>query len=207
MKYLVRVLFILALLCGVTSHARAVGVDFHAQVLDPTCENNNSACTVDLADLGVPFPITLTEINCANHNITGPTSTPFGCFVGTNQSGGPITSFTLDFTGAILAGGTCDTDLSNTGISLPVGVGPAFGVTGCKIDSAGGFDLTFSGGEITDTNQFIILEVGVDPSLIAGSATADPVPEPDSLLLLSTGVMMMATGLFLKQRRFAFGKK
>jgi hypothetical protein len=53
----------------------------------------------------------------------------------------------------------------------------------------------------------IILEEGVDPTLFKGSGTADPVPEPDSLLLLSTGAMMMATGLFMKRRRFAFGRK
>ena len=35
MKYLLRVLFVLAMFCGFTSHARAVGVDFHVQVLDP----------------------------------------------------------------------------------------------------------------------------------------------------------------------------
>jgi hypothetical protein len=36
-----------------------------------------------------------------------------------------------------------------------------------------------------------------------GAAT----PEPESLALLSTGVMMMMAGLYMKQRRFAFGKK
>jgi hypothetical protein len=207
MKYLLRVLFILALFCGVTSHAHAS--DFHAQVLDPTCENNNSACTLNLTDLGTSFPITLTETNCAAHNITGPSSGDFGCFVGTNQTGGPITSFNLDFTGSVLTGATCDTDLTNTGIGLPPGgIAPAFSITGCSPDGAGGFDLTFSGGAITDTNQFIILEVGVDPSDIGASAVANPVPEPDSLLLLSTGAMMMTAGMFLnKRRRFAFLKK
>jgi hypothetical protein len=206
MKYLLRILFILALFCAVTNHAHAT--NFHAQVLDPTCENNNSACTLGLTDLGTSFPITLTEINCANHNISGPASGDFGCFVGTNQTGGPITSFSLDFTGSVLSGASCDTDLSNSGISLPVGIGPAFSLSGCSSDGAGGFDLTFSGGAITDTNQFIILEAGVDPSKLGASAVADPVPEPDSLLLLSTGAMMMSVGMFLnKRRRFAFLKK
>jgi hypothetical protein len=75
------------------------------------------------------------------------------------------------------------------------------------VDADGGFALTFSGGSIPDGNSFVILEEGVDPTEFKGTATADPVPEPDSLLLLSTGAMMMATGLFMKSRRFAFGKK
>ena len=46
MKYLLRVLFILALFCGVSSHARAQG--FHAGLADPnTCGPvNTSACTI-----------------------------------------------------------------------------------------------------------------------------------------------------------------
>jgi hypothetical protein len=75
------------------------------------------------------------------------------------------------------------------------------------VDSKGGYDLTFSGGSIATGHNLIILEEGVDPTLFMGSAVANPVPEPDSLLLLSTGAMMMATGLFMKRRRFAFGKK
>jgi hypothetical protein len=73
----------------------------------------------------------------------------------------------------------------------------------------GGFDLTFSGGSIAAGHTFIILEEGVDPTLFTGMATADPVPEPDSFLLLATGVMM--TGLYLgttrRQRLFGFIKK
>jgi hypothetical protein len=210
MKHLLRVLFILALFCGVTGHARAAGVDFHAQILDPTCEDMNSACTLNEVDLGVGFPITFSASNCAAHGITGPMDLPFGCFVGTNQTGGPITTFSLDFTGAILAGATCDTDLSNTGITVPMGQGPAFSVSGCTPDGSGGFDLAFSGGTILDTNQFVILEVGIAPGPdngLGAAGTADPTPEPDSLLLFSTGALMMTAGLYVKQRRYALGKK
>jgi hypothetical protein len=72
----------------------------------------------------------------------------------------------------------------------------------------GGFDISFSGGSIGNSNQFIILEVGADPKLFDGSATANPIPEPNSLILFSTGSMMMMAALFLKkQYGFAFRKK
>jgi hypothetical protein len=48
-----------------------------------------------------------------------------------------------------------------------------------------------------------IFEDGVDPALLTdGSGTVSTVtPEPDSLLLLSTGAMMMTAGLFLRRQR------
>jgi hypothetical protein len=208
MKYLLRVLFVLALFVGFSSHAHAASIDFHAQVLDPDCPLTTSVCALDPVDLGVTFPISFSATNCSLQGITGPTDVPFGCFVGTNQTGVPLTSFSLDFTGSILQGATCDTDLP--GISLPPSIGPAFSPTGCTPDGNGGFDIAFSGGSIPFTHQFIIIEVGVDPGPDGGlgaTATADPVPEPDSFLLLTTGVMMMTAGVYIKQRRFALGNK
>jgi len=206
MKYIFRVLFILVLFCGVTSHARAQG--FHATVLDPDCPIDTSVCALDPVDLGVSFPISFTAENCSLQGITGPSDVPFGCFVGTNQTGVPLTSFALDFTGSILMGDTCDTEIP--GISLPEGVGTAFSVSGCTPDGTGGFNVDFTGGSIPFTHQFIILEIGVEPGLNNGldtSGTADPTPEPDSILLFSTGAMMMTAGLYMKRRQFAFGKK
>ena len=203
MKYLrVLLLFGIALFCGsVTSHAQDDGFDFHATVLDPTC-GPASECTLHPADIGVPFSVTLDAGTCSDAGVTGLPAPPFGCFLGTNATGTSITSFTLDFLSIPTITG-CDTNATST--SPPV----AFSVSSCVVDPAGGFDLTFSGGSIAAGHTFIILEEGVDPTLFNGMATVNPVPEPDSFLLLATGVMM--TGLYLgttrRQRLFGFIKK
>ena len=217
MKYLLALfLFVIALSCGsVTSHAQ--GIDFHTTVLDPTCPIDNSVCGVDVSDLGVPFPVSFTQQNCTTEGINGPGgSIPYGCFIGTNFTGGTITSFSLDFTSSALLGATCDTQ--TPGITFtptsPI-TGPAFGVSGCTPDRNGGFDVSFSGGNIVYPRQFVILEIGVTPcpvgtvsaDCLSASATADPTPEPNSLLLLSTGVMMSGLYLAKRQRLFAFRKR
>jgi hypothetical protein len=65
----------------------------------------------------------------------------------------------------------------------------------------------FTGGAIINSRFFIILETGLPAEDFIGSATVATAPEPDSILLLSTGAMM--AGLYLtKQRRLlAFLKK
>jgi hypothetical protein len=53
----------------------------------------------------------------------------------------------------------------------------------------------------------VIFESGLDPATVEGTGMVNT-PEPESLLLFSTGAMMMMAGLFLKkQPRFAFRKK
>jgi hypothetical protein len=213
MKNLLRVLFILALFCGVASLARAQrGADFHAQVLDPVCSTNPDAtCTLLPTDPGTPFTITLNALTCTDQGVTGlPTDgTPFGCFAGFNQTGFVLDSIDVSFDGALLSGVGCDTTLPE-GIAGPGGAGPAFSLSSCTPPSPSDpdFGLSFTGGTIGRTRTFILIETGIDPADFVGTATVGVVtPEPDSLLLLSTGAMMMVAGLFVKQRRFAFGKK
>ena len=190
-------LFVMVLLFGsVASHAQG----FHAQVLDPTCDITNTECILHPVDLGVPFSVSLLAGTCGDAGVNPLPAPPFGCFFAANLTGQPITSFTLDFSAIPFVTG-CDTNI--TGVSPPV----AFSVSSCVVDAEGGYGLTFTGGSIATGHNLIILEEGVDPTLFRGLATANPVPEPDSILLLSTGAMMMATGLFMKRRRFAFGKK
>jgi hypothetical protein len=211
MKYLLRVLFVFALSCGFASNARAAGVDFHAQVLDPVCSTTPDAtCTLLPADPGTPFSITLNALTCTDQGVTGlPTDgTPYGCFAGFNQTGFVLTSIDVSFDGALLPGIGCDTNVPDA--LGPNGQGPAFSTSSCTPPSADDpdFGLSFTNGSIGRTRTFILIETGVDPADFVGTATVGAAtPEPESLALLSTGVMMMMAGLYMKQRRFAFGKK
>jgi hypothetical protein len=206
MKHLLRVLFILALFCGVTSYAHAQD-DFHAQVLDPTCVTSPDAgCTLLPVDAGVPFAINLTASTCNDQETLGniPASlltAPYGCFVGTNDTGAPLTSIEVSFLAGPLGGAGCDTNVP----------GGAFGDATCTPPAPDSpnpmYTLSFTGGSIADSGAFILFETGLPAGDFTGTAVVNT-PEPDSFLLLSTGAMMMMAGLFLKrQRQVAFGKK
>lgn len=192
MKYLrVLILLSLALFCGSkTSHAQ---FDFHATVLDPAC-TDPTECQLHAVDLGVPFAVALGTQACTDAGVMPTPTGLYGCFVGTNLTGGNITSFVLDFANIPTITG-CDTNVTNV-TQPPV----AFSVSNCVVDGSGGYDLTFSGGSIIPGHSLIILEEGVAPGDFRGMGTVNPTPEPDSLLLLSTGVMM--TGLYVAKQRY-----
>ena len=196
MKYLLRVLFILALSCGFAGHARADAVDFHVQVLDPAnfCSTNPALCVV--ADPTASFPVTFTAATCALESIS--ITPPGGCLIVVNDTFQKFIS--LDVTFAGLGGLTFDCPTSD-----PKSI---FASSSCT--SSGGIDnLFFSGGDGLPGGQLmVIVETGVDPGLFNGTGTVGTAtPEPDSLLLLSTGVMM--AGLYLAKQRqlLAFLKK
>jgi hypothetical protein len=52
-----------------------------------------------------------------------------------------------------------------------------------------------------------IVEDGVDPSLFVGTGVVGTTPEPESLALLSTGMIMMTAGFFVNKRRQLFSAK
>jgi len=210
MKYLLRVLFILALFCGVTSHARAD--NFHMQVLDPNiCFTDPSVCLI--FNNSEPITISLNAETCKLAGVPDlPAGSDYGCAVLFNLTGEDITSLNITFSG--LEGLTFDCETS-----VP---GSIFADNSCG-SSGGGVDtFSFYGGVLApftlcdpSSGEAIIYENGVSPDLFQGG-TADvnepPIlftPEPDSLLLLSTGAMMMTAGLFVKRQRrlFALGKK
>jgi hypothetical protein len=210
MKYLLRVLFVLALFCGVTSHARAAGVDFHVQVLDPNVCNTGQQNKCLIGDPGVPFTFGLDSATCGFLGL--PSGANDGCLIIENNTFNQIfTSFQFDFVvNSSLAGASFDCPNTAVGTNSPV-----FTQVSCMQSPDGTTDeFTFSGGpgigpsSPTNPGQFAIFESGLPPGDFVGTGTINPTPEPDSLLLLSTGAMMMTAGLFMKKRReFAFSKK
>jgi hypothetical protein len=203
MKYLLRVLFVLALFFGFASNARAVGVDFHVQVLDPVCTVASPiVCTV--VDPSVPFPVTFTTNTCTLF-FGSPAPSTNGCFEVINASSGSFTSLDMTLTGFGSATFDCPTtSTSPASIFTDSSCGP-------------GEDLSFFGGSgLAPTKTMAVIiqitDQGVEDGLtigdFAGTAVVNQTPEPDSLLLLSTGAMMMTAALYMKkQRRFVFGKK
>ena len=202
MKHLLRVLFILALFCGVTGHARASG--FHATVLDPTgdsCLTPDNNCTI--YDTST-FSVQLSTAECTFLNL--PDAATDGCFLGINGTGETITSLSLIFSNAASLGSlTCDNADNPPGLPATIFTNPTCSSTGPP------YTLSFTGGDgLAPDGDFIIFEDGADPDdLGTGQGSVTITPEPDSFLLFSTGVMMMTAGLYLSKRNrlSAFAKK
>jgi hypothetical protein len=198
MKYLLSVLFVLALFCGVTSYSHAQpGGNFHVGVVDPnTCNapSDPSACTIQDATGPVTGPFTFEMSACLLSGI------PAGsyCLDLFNASGVDITSITLSIPDSDLGGQTpvCDTT-------------SAF--MGSCTTAPGGLDIfSFIGNFPPRTIEDIYVAGLNDPSVLTNADVAIEVaatPEPDSLLLFATGAMM--AGLYLTKRPLlsAFGKK
>jgi hypothetical protein len=207
MKHLIRILFVLALLCGGSSLAHADGVDFRMTVLDPPAVDScnpvgvpsgspgNTNCTVFTG--GDISPVNLSQAACNGAGIgSGLTSGTYGCFIVDNESGSTIDSIELGFLIAPLTTTpNCDSDGQS-------GIVSALNVVSCGPDPNNPLEyaLDFAGGAgVAPGSALIVFEQGENPNdFQGGSATIGVTPEPDSLLLFSTGIMM--AGLYMSRR-------
>lgn len=203
-----RCLFAVALVCGLSGVAKADAVDFQMVVVDPQPP-------AYLVHIITDDSFIFSFAPCVSPGQI-PTGTNFvGCFTGENETGHALTS--LQVFVPFIPGQVAGCALSGTGLDL-------FTTVTCG-SVPGGYLLNFSGGSIPSgdgdhpdddhadrSSIFTIAEAGVDPSAFPEvTANFDPVPgvpEPSSVLLLSTGVLMGAAFLVADRRkRLAYAER
>jgi hypothetical protein len=213
MKYLLSILFVLAVFFGCASSAQAQ--NFRVQVLDPLpnlCGANPIASGCIVFDPSSPINIDLTPQACTFAGVAGlPSSGDYGCAILLNLSIPPqdITSLNMTFGG--LDSLTFDCLTGGLGIFSNANCGPLGG----GVDGFSFFNGSFGPGQIA-----IIYEDGINPCpdgectlFQGGTGTLNdpplviPTPEPNSLLLLATGGLMAGLYLAKRQRLFAFTNK
>lgn len=208
-----RYLIAISLCLGMTGFARAAAVDFNMNVLDPlsggVVETTNS--------FAISF-ISCTSASLAGHGLPAGLTSGEGCFLGVNATslanGDPD-----DFFGGQYHPDSDDATFGTTWTSLVLTFtnnGNLGAFSGCGTLNPGDaifssetctvvgsvYTLSFSGGSIAPGESFLIAENGVVPaSFPAGTAVANATPEPNSLVLLSSGTLMMGVLLFTERRR------
>jgi hypothetical protein len=181
----------IALVCGFTSAAMADPLDFHMVVLDPPGFNTDPIFTT---------PFTLGFSTCAPGQLpTNTLGTYKGCFSGVNRSGSDWTSLELVFgNNSALSGQPAGCALDGGGADLYAAPSP----TACSLQNESQYVLIYTGGAILNNENFVIAEEGVDPSAfpdITASVNTAATPEPESIWLLATGVLM--TGFYFASRQ------
>jgi hypothetical protein len=184
---LLRYLFALTLVCALSGMAKADPIDFHMVVVDAGTPLN----TIYLVPPASPVDFSF-----------GPCSSSYGpnedgCAYFVNSMGYGLTSLQLEFpdAGSPAAGQTPNCSPSGTGLDF-------FAASSCSI-SGNNFIINFSDGLIPNGTAFIIAEDGVptcdgsDPWTGTLSANA---PEPSSMWLMSTGVLMLGAFFYAKRR-------
>lgn len=188
-----RNLLAVTLLCALASVAKAAPVDFQVVVIDPP-----SLPGFTIIGPSTPQPINVNWGGCA----LTPAPTFDQCFVVVNDTGHDITSLSLFVPNTVNTNSNPCPTFSNASLDL-------FSLKNCS-NTNGGFLLNFGGGVIPsadgdfdfdDFDSFFVIAVDItgDGSLPNASlAVNSPIiatPEPNSLLLLSTG--LLSGGLLL----------
>lgn len=185
-----RCLLAIAIICGFPGLANADSVDFHMSVLDPP----PPAFPVQPI-FSTPFTFSFTT--CSVGELPGG-GTADGCFAGVNRSGQDWTNLQITFeNNAVLGGQTPSCALT--------GSNNIFSDTDCSLDNST-YILTFTNGLLQNNDFFFITEDGVIPPEGFGVGTGTVVgaaatPEPGSVLLLSTGIVLFGLLFHMERRR------
>lgn len=192
-----RWLCLAALICGLTAIAKAD--DFQMVVIDP-----------------IPTPHTdITHDNftfslgpCNSTQVPAHNPAYIGCFSGENETGHTITSLQIFVPNSLgLSGQTAGCADFGGGLDI-------FTNISCTTET-NGYLLLFSGGSIPSDSAtheddgnpayfFTIAEYGADPSAFQNvQGEFNPVPEPNSALLLGSGLLAGLAYVAINRRRLA----
>jgi hypothetical protein len=192
---LLRCLPLIATVCMLSGIAKADPVDFHMVVVDPPTPSNPTFSVTDITSS--PVIVSFTD-TCSIDGSSVPTFD--GCAAFINGTGSALTSLDLDMPNSGLAANqmpNCST--SGTGTDF-------FSSAFCPSPAPGAdYIIDFSGGSIPPDTYFVIAESGVDVSTTPWTGTLTTTPEPSSIWLLSTGVLLLG-GFFFYKRRNSFGE-
>lgn len=192
---MMRYLLVMALVCGAAGSAKAD--DFRMVVLDPP---PSSFPTYPIFS----SPFTFSFAPCAVGQLpTGTQGSYEGCFSGVNRTGEDWTSLTLNFNNNSALTNAAPSECSLDGGGQDIFAAPGTGACDLQGDQ---YVLIFSGGILSNNENFVIAEDGVDPSdfpdVTASFTTPSTVtPEPESVWLLSTGIAFAAS--FLRKRQLS----
>jgi hypothetical protein len=163
----------------------AFSVNFHTNILDPNIPVES------ITSNDFMFSFSACQPGELPNGVTAD-----GCFAGENATGQTWTSLTLEFSGSgILAGGTADCTPAPS--DPTTGNNPnIFAVASCT--SGNEFIMSFSDGSILSdglpVSTFLITESGVtDYSQIPGEGLANETPEPQSFVLMFTGMLLLGS--------------
>jgi hypothetical protein len=184
-------LMALAIVCLFTRVASADAVDFKMNVLDPV-PPTNPAYTLYIIN-AVPFPVTFTP--CVAGELPSGTPLQNGCFAGKNDTQKTWTQLQLIFPNT--------SSLGSQQASCGGLINSIYQSATCSLTPSGlNYLLMFSVGAIPPGDYFFISEDGMDPARFPeGTASPGFVPEPSSLILMSSGMMMFGLLVHTKRRR------
>jgi len=191
---LLRCLPLIAAVCMVSGIAKADPVDFHMVIVDPPQGFNTTPIT------SLSPPTVVSFLPCVAGEIPGTVDPYQGCASFENSTSSALTNLELIFpNNGVLNSQTanCTGDpgtISGASVNF-------FQEASCNI-VGDNYVLAFFDGSIPVGDLFTIAEDGV-PADCFPDGTLTSTPEPSSIWLLSTGVLLL--GFFFYRRRTGFG--
>ena len=186
---ILRCLVLIGLVLGLNGMAKADSLDFHMVVLDPF--STNPIFTT---------PFTFTFGACSVGQLpTNVMNSYEGCYSGVNRTGQDWTGLQMVFAN------TSSLASQPAGCALD-GSTDYFSTPACVLTTdMSQYILSFTTGVIPNNGSFVIAEDGVSPddfpmitATVTTSGGTTVTPEPGSIWLMSTGVLM--TGFYLTKR-------